>query len=291
MKCRVCRGPAVIDVRRHNANFCSEHFVRYCHRQVEQAIDEHGMCQPDERLLVAVAGGKDSLALWDFLLDFGYRADGLYLGLGIDGYSEASLDHTREFARSRRATLVEIDLNSEYGYSIPMAAALVWSSTALDEIDVGGPDHVACIGNVLRWQIDYLRRQRPVLPEGNGFPRKIKPLIRLGERETAAHCVIRGIDYQLDECPMAAGNRHLAYKRTLNEVELESPGAKTAFYFEFLRRMAPMLGEGEKSFGDSGPSHCGDRGHDAMARCRSCGGPTDQLVCAFCRLVDRVRVQ
>ena len=29
MKCRVCRGPAVIDVRRHNANFCGEHFLRH----------------------------------------------------------------------------------------------------------------------------------------------------------------------------------------------------------------------------------------------------------------------
>jgi len=30
MKCRVCREPAVIDLRRHNANFCHEHFVAHC---------------------------------------------------------------------------------------------------------------------------------------------------------------------------------------------------------------------------------------------------------------------
>ena len=29
MKCVTCRGPAVIDVRRHNANFCAEHFVEH----------------------------------------------------------------------------------------------------------------------------------------------------------------------------------------------------------------------------------------------------------------------
>ena len=28
MKCRVCREPAIIDIRRHNANFCAEHFLR-----------------------------------------------------------------------------------------------------------------------------------------------------------------------------------------------------------------------------------------------------------------------
>ena len=28
MKCTVCKGPAVIDVRRHNANFCADHFLK-----------------------------------------------------------------------------------------------------------------------------------------------------------------------------------------------------------------------------------------------------------------------
>jgi uncharacterized protein (TIGR00269 family) len=144
-------------------------------------------------------------------------------------------------------------------------------------------------GNVLRWKIEYLRRQLPVLPEGNGFPRKIKPLIRLGERETAAYCVIRGIDYQLDECPMAASNKHLAYKEALNEIELESPGTKTAFYFEFLRRMAPLLAAGDDNLEDDGRS--GIDGADVIGRCRSCDGPTDKQVCAFCRLLDRVTVR
>ena len=72
-------------------------------------------------------------------------------------------------------------------------------------------------GNTMRWDIDYLARQLPVLPAGDGFPRKVKPLVRLTERETAAWCIVRGIDYQVEECPMAAGNRHLGYKAALND--------------------------------------------------------------------------
>ena len=73
MKCRVCRGPAVIDVRRHNAGFCREHFVRHCEEQVRRAIHDQRMLTPDDRVLVAVSGGKDSLALWDLLVGLGYR--------------------------------------------------------------------------------------------------------------------------------------------------------------------------------------------------------------------------
>ncbi len=67
-------------------------------------------------------------------------------------------------------------------------------------------------GNVLRWETEYLGRQHPVLPAAPGFVRKVKPLIRLSERELAAYCVLNDIDYIVEECPMAAGNRHLGYK-------------------------------------------------------------------------------
>ena len=45
-KCRVCRGPAVIDLPRHNANFCAEHLQQLCRRQVEKAIDDFDMVRP-----------------------------------------------------------------------------------------------------------------------------------------------------------------------------------------------------------------------------------------------------
>ena len=89
-KCRVCKAPAVIDLPRHNADFCAEHLQQLCRRQVAKAIDDFDMFTPDDRLLVAVSGGKDSLAVWDLLIEAGYQADGLYIGLGIGEYSTDS---------------------------------------------------------------------------------------------------------------------------------------------------------------------------------------------------------
>ena len=40
MKCRRCKGPAVIDVRRHNAGFCRDCFLHHCREQVRKAIEE-----------------------------------------------------------------------------------------------------------------------------------------------------------------------------------------------------------------------------------------------------------
>jgi uncharacterized protein (TIGR00269 family) len=297
VKCRVCREPAVIDVRRHNANFCAEHFLRLCRDQVTKAIDEFSMLTRDERVLVAVSGGKDSLALWDLLVDLGYQADGLYLGLGIGEYSDSSGTHARAFADERGLRLVEIDLPNDYGYDIPTgsraARRVPCSACGLSKRHLfdeaardGGYDAVATghnlddeaavlFGNVLHWHVDYLGRQLPVLPERNGFPRKIKPLVRLAERETAAYCVLRGIDYIVEECPMAAGNRHLGYKEALNQVEASSPGSKHDFYFGFLARASDRFV----------PDAQADQ--EDLHPCPSCGSPTTAEVCAFCRLVER----
>jgi uncharacterized protein (TIGR00269 family) len=299
MKCRVCKAPAVIDVRRHNANFCRPHFLKLCRDQVGKAIDQFAMLSPGERVLVAVSGGKDSLALWDVLLDLGYETDGLYVGLGIGDYSESSADYARAFAADRDRRLVEVDLRESHGYDIPTGAKSarrapcsvcgiskrhVFDRAALD----GGYDALATghnlddeaavlFGNVLRWETEYLARQQPVLPARDGFPRKIKPLVRLGERETAAYCILRGIDYEVEECPMAVGNKHLGYKEALNAVETTSPGSKQQFYFGYLERAAALFTACEAESADG----------IALAPCANCGAPTPGEVCAFCRLAER----
>jgi uncharacterized protein (TIGR00269 family) len=255
------------------------------------------MIAPDDRVLVAVSGGKDSLAVWDILLDLGYRADGFYVGLGIGEYSEDSGHHARRYAASRGATLLEVDLVDEYGYDIPsgsraarrapcsacgMTKRHLFDQAAVDggyDVLVTGhnlDDEAAVLfGNVLHWHTEYLGRQAPVLPARNGFPKKVKPLVRLGEREMAAYCIVRGIDYIVDECPMANGNKHLAYKEVLNSIDVKSPGAKADFYLGFLARAADHF------------TTESDDARESLGVCERCGAPSTGDVCAFCRLVER----
>jgi hypothetical protein len=111
----------VIEVRRHNAAFCQECFVHHVHETVKRTVKSHRMFGPDERIMVAVSGGKDSLGLWDVLLDLGYDVTGMYLGLGIGDYSDRSREITEQFAEERGAELIDVDLRGEYGYDIPTA--------------------------------------------------------------------------------------------------------------------------------------------------------------------------
>jgi len=217
--------------------------------------------------------------------------------LGIGDYSTDSGGYAQRFADERGLQLQTINLRDEYGYDVPTAARAtkrvpcsacglskrrLFDKAALDggyDVLVTGhnlDDEAAVLfGNTLRWDIEYLARQLPVLPAGNGFPKKVKPLVRLTEREMAAWCLVRGIDYVVEECPIAAGNRHLSYKESLNAVEAKSPGAKASFYLGFLERMAPLLaGMSAAATGE-------------LNDCDRCGSPTTGDVCAFCRLVEK----
>lgn len=292
MKCRVCRGRAVMQVRRHNANFCAPHYLEHIRRQVRRTIDEHDMFQPDDRLLLGVSGGKDSLALWDILTELGYRVDGAYLHLGIGEYSSDSLRFSQAFADERGLHLDVIDLPAQEGFTVPEAARAtrrtacsacglskryllnrVADERGYDVLVMGHnlDDEAATLfSNVMQWNLDYLARQKPVLPASDGgFARKVKPLVRVAERETAAYAVLRGIDYEVEECPMAAGNTLNRYKEWLNRLEEHSPGMKANFLFGFWERGSEMLGPSEPP---------------PLVPCTRCGSPTTGEICAYCRV-------
>jgi tRNA-5-methyluridine54 2-sulfurtransferase len=92
------------------------------------------------------------------------------------------------------------------------------------------------LGNVLRWQDGFLARQRPVLPAtGANQVRKIKPLYRLSERETAAYCVVRGIDYVVEECPLVDGNTGHELKEAFDLLEARLAGAQGPVPVRLLR--------------------------------------------------------
>ena len=306
MKCKVCRQHAVLDIRRHNAGFCQQHFIEHVSNQVAKTIKEFKMFVPNDRLLLAVSGGKDSLALWDILLDLGYDVTGFYLDLGIGGYSTRSKEACIAYADKKGAKLVVRVLTEEHGYTVPELSKLTrrapcsgcglnkryeFNRAALEEgfdILVTGhnlDDEVATLfGNVLHWNTDMLARQAPVLQErlfGSGdsartvMVKKVKPLVKIAERETAAYALLKGIDYVVEECPMVEGNTQHKYKEAITLLEEASPGTKTQMYFGFLKRAAPRFAEDPTD-------------NVELAPCSKCGAVTLQPeegepVCAFCK--------
>ena len=309
MKCRKCGARAVLNMRQHRLALCAPHFLEWLPEQTQRFIQKYRMFQPEERILVAVSGGKDSLSLWDVLRKLGYNADGLYIDLGIDqgtGYSAVSRQKAAAFAEANALQLHVVDVRSTLGASIPTAARLTHRGSqkpcsvcgltkrhvmnrfaremGYDVLATGHnlDDEAAVLfGNTLTWATGYLARQGPVLDAEAGFVRKVKPFCRLYERETAAYALLRGIDYVYEECPFAIGATSIFYKNALASMETKRPGLKLAFYLSFLQaRSAGFL---------EAPSTAPAL---ELRACPTCGQPTTSVdVCSFCRTWDTVRTR
>jgi uncharacterized protein (TIGR00269 family) len=286
-----------VEVRRHHAAFCGPHFLEWFTAQVERAVRRERMFTSQDRVLVAVSGGKDSLVLWDVLLRLGYRASGLHLNLGIGDYSRESQEKCEAFARQHGAELLVVDIPAEYGVGVEGLARLsgrvACSACGLSKrylfnrvarergFHVVATAHnlddeaAVLLGNLIAGNTEALVRQAPVLESTHpGLVKKVKPLYRIAERETAAYAVLRGIDYVLDECPNSLGARSLLLKEALNLLEREAPGTKQSLYWNFLEKLRPMLRSAQE------PA--------ALRGCAHCGEPTTAEVCAFCRMTERV---
>ena len=297
MKCRKCGDRAVIELRRHNAAFCAGDFQDFFKKQVREAIRKHRMFAADEPILVAVSGGKDSLALWDVLIDDGYRTSGLYLDLGIFDYSVESKAKCETFAARRGAPLIVSRVEEEVGAPVPVIKQVTrrppCSGCGLSKrylmnrvaLEHGFPvvatghnldDEAATLfGSVMHWQTAALPRQSPALASTHPkLVRRVKPLYRLSERETAAYAFMRGIDYIVEECPFAKGATSIAHKEILARMEEQSPGAKHNFLFGFLDKARAAFERTEAV---------------ALNECTRCGQVTTGTVCAFCKLADQVK--
>ena len=304
MKCRTCGQKAVINMRQHKLALCKEHYLEWLPEQTGRFIEKYKMFMRADKVLVAVSGGKDSLSLWDILQRLGYQADGLYICLGIDdglNYSAESQRLTKEFAAAHNLQLHIVDVQKEYGATIPEFARKtqrgrgkpcsvcglvkrhVMNRVARDfGYDVLATGHnlddeaAVLFGNTLSWAGEYLLRQGPVLPGTSGLARKVKPLCRIYEREMLAYALLRGIDYIYDECPYAVGSTSIYYKQLLNKLESDRPGAKQSFYLSFLEaRRSGLFVEREVVQAELHP-------------CPNCGQPTSAPgLCSFCRMMSR----
>ena len=290
-------------MRQHRLALCKEHYLEWLPEQAQRFIKKYHMFTPDNRLLVAVSGGKDSLALWDVLWRLGYQADGLYINLGIDGglsYSSQSQEYARQFAAERKLNLIVEDVKGKFGESIPEITARtkrgqdktcsvcglvkrhIFNRAAREkDYDVILTAHnlddetAVLLANTLDWTLERLSRGLPVLPAAPGFAAKAKPFCRFYERETAAYAFLRGIEYIREECPFSVGSKQLYFKEHLNNWEDEMPGTKLRFYLNYLSAIQAGAFPDRQESGQV----LADR------RCPTCGQPTTTGgLCAFCRL-------
>lgn len=247
----------------------------------------------DTPLLVAVSGGKDSLAVWEVLHELGYTTKGLHINLGIDAFSADSVQAVKEFAQKRSLSFAEYSLKDIAGHSVPEIRrrtrrkicsvcgllkrqllnrltiregfrALVVGHNLDDEAG-------RLLGNLVRHRTQYLEKQYPFLPSSHPrLPAKLKPLFRLENHEIQTFCRLKGILPIQTKCPLSHGATSHTFKEALDFLENNMPGTKRDFLFSYVNRRSPP--ESTHPFGT----------------CTQCGEPAYSDLCSVCNVLKHL---
>ncbi|MDY6908540.1 MAG: ATP-binding protein [Thermodesulfobacteriota bacterium] len=292
-KCTRCRGQAVISLPSHHALFCPDCYLRFFQNAVRRAMKQSAV-HPETPLLVAVSGGKDSLAAWSVLHEMGYRTRGLHVDLGIEGFSEASADAIERFAAPRGLAWSRYALEDLIDFSIPeirrrtrrkicsvcglLKRQLLNRLTVREGFGVLVTGHNLddeagrLLGNLVRHRTEYLEKQSPFLPSTHPrLPVKIKPLYRVEAHEIRIYCELSGIEPLQASCPLSRGATSHVFKEALAFLEMKMPGTKRDFLFTYLERNHPA------------------KAAEAFGTCRECGEPCYESLCSVCNFLGQLK--
>lgn len=286
MLCKKCENTAVYEW----PTLCKEHFYNYIEERVFKTIKRYELIKPNERVVVAASGGKDSLTLLHILSKkFGVQC--IAIDEGIKNYRENTLKTLKEFCKKREIKLNIFSYKEEFGGELshflkdntkPCSICGTFRryllnkySKEYDKLCTGhnmDDEAQSILMNLIRPNLELLARIGPKtgIISNNSFVQRVKPLYFLKEREIATYAFLNGLYRGYDECPYAIESYRAKIRDMLNECELKHSGTKENI-IKFFLRIQPKLKESIKI--------------TSLNYCKSCGEPAKGDVCGVCGII------
>jgi uncharacterized protein (TIGR00269 family) len=218
--------------------------------QVKSTISKYKLCNKNEKILVALSGGKDSATCCYLLHNLGYKIEGFHINLGLGGYSEKCEKAVRELCRQLDIKLHIYDFKKKHGSSMCFLRTSIQSKKALK--------NCAICGVIKKWIINKECRKlgakkiatghhlddeaqtfflnilkgAPELNANTGpitrnvkdkkFIPRIKPLFYVLEKDIKAFAKRKKLPVVYDKCPCALDSYRLQVRKffkTLSDQE------------------------------------------------------------------------
>ncbi len=304
-RCSKCGNPAVY-LRRYTAEqLCGSCLVQTTVDRTRRTINRHKMFRENDRIAVAISGGKDSAVLLHVLhkIESAFAKSEIIpvtIDEGILGYRDRALESAKELSQSLDLNLEVFSFRTLFGYTLdeiiqrkPTNSVGACSycgvlrrrslNVAAQEIgaDVIATGHnlddeaQTVLMNLLRG--DSARIARTNVPREQtmqGFVPRVKPLTELTERDIVAYSHYLEIPYHDVPCPYAEDAYRNDVRAFLNEMEYRRPGTLLAV----LRSSETMV----SAFRNI-PTEW------QYLSCERCNNPSPTRICKTCEMLDTIR--
>ena len=309
MRCSFCGRSETVFVRAYSGEkLCKRCFPKAIEDRVRAAISEYSMFEFDNKILVAVSGGKDSVGLLHALASIERRfpkASLLAVSIdeGIKGYRDEALRIASENCELLGVEHNILSFDNLFGVTLdevvqkarklPSAKRLgtcsycgVLRRRALDlaakklEVDALALGHnlddivQTYLLNIVHGDVWRVHDFGVVSIDSDGlFVRRVRPFCLVPEKETAFYAYLKNIKFQSVACPYAGEALRNDARYWLNRLEQRHAGSLFTVLRSF-EKIGKAMGQREREF----------------SVCEHCGGPcgANESACMTCKSLKKL---
>lgn len=273
-------------------------------QKVKQTIANHNLLSAEDKVIVAVSGGKDSTAILSILKELGYSVEALTIDVIIGKYTKQNLENIRKFCASINVKLHEVSFKTEFGYSLCYLKALLYAKgVRLKSCSICGvlrrylinrharllgatklvtghnqDDEVqAVLMNFFRGQLAQSAKLGIVSASSDPtFVTRVKPLYFCSEAEITAYCKDMQFPVEFGRCPCSIVSYRNSMRELLDALAVEIPNVRGNILQVFLTMQQQL-----KAYYQPKAKR--------IQHCAYCGEASTGTLCKPCSLIDLLR--
>lgn len=299
--CDKCRREAAALIRYSGAHLCKDHFCKFVEKRVKHELRDQLDLKGDERIAVAVSGGKDSTVALHLVAEIlGKRRNigicAITVDEGISDYRESSIPIVEQNCRTLGLEHIVASFRDLYGTTMDEIAAKNrklstcsycgvlrraamnraaknWNATYLATGLNLDDTAQSILMSFARGDVERLARLGPHEKIQPGLIPRIQPLRRIPESETTLYAMLKGLRFHDLECPYAPEALRNSYRKVIIELEDRYPGTRHSIVRSY-DLMLPAL-----------------RGMFPQAKLQTCacGEPSLSQKCKACELIESLK--
>ncbi|UCE16366.1 MAG: TIGR00269 family protein [Candidatus Bathyarchaeota archaeon] len=288
---------------------CGRCFCKSMESKVKATIARYEMLQPDDKIMVAVSGGKDSVILLHILSKIEKRFPeatlcAVTVDEGIRGYRDEALKFAVKNCRKLGVKHIVTSFKEMFGYELDELVSMMREkgegkltpcsycgvlrrrvlNTAARE---AGVDKLATAHNlddetqtmmlnILHGDVLRTARVKPVLTVVHPkLIQRVKPFCEVPEREIAFYAYLKKNEFQGVPCLYAGTALRNDVRTVLNRLEEKHAGTKFTV-FRSIERIRPALEAMVEEV--------------KLQECKKCGEPTVGELCKPCQMLEELSI-
>jgi uncharacterized protein (TIGR00269 family) len=307
--CNVCSRREAFFFRSYSGTkLCRKCFAQSIEDKTRATIAKYNMLDFNDRVAVAVSGGKDSVSLLHVLakLEKSFPKASLAavtIDEGIKGYRDEALKIAAENCEKLGVEHSIVSFKELYGYPFDeiveglrqngeekltscaccgvlrrKALNLAARKVGANKIATGhtlDDETQTILLNIFHGDVLRLAKEKPVTDEAHPkLVQKIKPFCEIPEKETAMYAYVKKIKFQSTPCPYASEALRNDVRAMLDKIEEKHAGTKFTI-FKSVERIRPTLETLDQ--------------REGMNECTECGEPTSEKICRTCQLLKQMK--